>query len=71
MMVLTGGMGTLFGPVIGAFIIVLASDLASALWDRWMLIMGAMFVFFVLFARGGLWAHRKAATRKGGQGKGI
>ena len=55
MMVLTGGMGTLFGPVIGAFIIVLASDLASALWDRWMLLMGAMFVFFVLFARGGLW----------------
>jgi branched-chain amino acid transport system permease protein len=55
MMVLTGGMGTLFGPVIGAFIIVLASDLASALWDRWMLIMGVLFIFFVLFARGGLW----------------
>lgn len=56
MMVLTGGMGTLFGPVIGAFIIVLASDLASALWDRWMLIMGLLFIFFVLFARGGLWS---------------
>jgi branched-chain amino acid transport system permease protein len=55
MMVLTGGMGTLFGPVMGAFIIVLASDLASALWDRWMLIMGMLFIFFVLFARGGLW----------------
>jgi branched-chain amino acid transport system permease protein len=55
MMVLTGGMGTLFGPVMGAFIIVLASDLASALWDRWMLIMGGLFIFFVLFARGGLW----------------
>jgi len=55
MMVLTGGMGTLFGPVMGAFIIVLASDLASALWDRWMLIMGVLFIFFVLFARGGLW----------------
>ena len=55
MMVLTGGMGTLFGPVVGASIIVLASDLASALWDRWMIVMGALFIFFVLFARGGIW----------------
>ncbi|MEW6264137.1 MAG: branched-chain amino acid ABC transporter permease [Thermodesulfobacteriota bacterium] len=55
MMVLTGGMGTLFGPMLGAFIIVLASDVASALWDRWMLIMGMLFIFFVLFARGGIW----------------
>lgn len=55
MMVLTGGMGTLFGPMVGAFIIVLASDVASALWDRWMLIMGCLFIFFVLFARGGIW----------------
>ena len=55
MMVLTGGMGTLFGPIVGAFIIVLASDLASALWDRWMFLMGVLFVFFVLFARGGIW----------------
>jgi len=59
MMVLTGGMGTLFGPVIGAFIIVLASDLASALWDRWMLIMGLLFIFFVLFAGAGCGAFRK------------
>ena len=71
MMVLTGGMGTLFGPVIGAFIIVLASDLASAVWDRWMLLMGAMFVFFVLFARGGLWGLLEKLSRAravGGKG---
>ena len=55
MMVLTGGMGTLYGPIVGAFIIVLASDLLSAFWDRWMFIMGILYIFFVLFARGGLW----------------
>ncbi|MCK7469462.1 MAG: hypothetical protein MZU95_00680 [Desulfomicrobium escambiense] len=54
MMVLTGGMGTLFGPVVGAFIIVLASDLASLLWDRWMIGMGLLYILFVLFARGGI-----------------
>jgi len=55
MMVLIGGMGTLFGPVIGAFVIILASDILSALWDRWLMVLGALFVFFVLFARGGIW----------------
>jgi branched-chain amino acid transport system permease protein len=56
MMVLIGGIGTLFGPIVGALTIVTASDLLSAIWDRWMLIMGALFIFFVLFARGGIWS---------------
>lgn len=56
MMVLVGGMGTLFGPVVGSFLIVTASDLASSIWDRWMLVMGVLFIFFVLFARGGIWS---------------
>ena len=56
MMVLIGGIGTLFGPILGAFMIVTASDLASSIWDRWMLIMGMLFIFFVLFARGGVWS---------------
>lgn len=77
MMVLIGGMGTLFGPVVGAFLIVLASDLLSAAWDRWMLIMGLLFVFFVLFARGGIWSlvdkaylriFRKKGATVGGAG---
>jgi branched-chain amino acid transport system permease protein len=64
MMVLVGGMGTLFGPIVGAFMIVTASDLASAVWDRWMLVMGALFVFFVLFARGGIWSLLEKGVRR-------
>jgi branched-chain amino acid transport system permease protein len=63
MMVLTGGMGTLFGPVVGAFIIVLASDLASALWDRWMIVMGILYIVFVLVARGGIWGFYEKLLR--------
>ncbi len=55
MMVLIGGMGTLIGPVIGAGLITLASDFASTLWDRWLIIQGVVFILFVLFARGGIW----------------
>ena len=55
MMVLIGGIGTIFGPMVGAFLIVLASDIASAIWERWNLVMGVLFIIFVLFARGGIW----------------
>jgi len=55
MMELIGGMGTLLGPILGAGIVTLASDIACAYWERWLLILGAVFVAFVLFARGGVW----------------
>ena len=55
MMELIGGMGTLFGPILGAAVVALASDIANAYWDRWLLILGVVFVAFVLFARGGVW----------------
>ena len=55
LMVIIGGAGTLFGPVIGAgFIVILerlASDLVSS--ERWPLILGVVFVICVLFLRGG------------------
>jgi branched-chain amino acid transport system permease protein len=55
MMELIGGMGTLFGPILGAVVVTLASDIANAYWERWFLILGVVFVAFVLFARGGVW----------------
>ncbi|GAU09298.1 branched-chain amino acid ABC transporter permease [Desulfoplanes formicivorans] len=72
MMVLIGGMGTLVGPVIGAGLITMASEFASTLWDRWLIIQGVVFILFVLFARGGIWGilesvregFRKRAARK-------
>ena len=72
MMVLIGGMGTLIGPVIGAGLITLASDFASTLWDRWMIIQGVVFILFVLFARGGIWGilesvRERFRTRTGKQ----
>jgi len=67
MMELIGGIGTLFGPIIGAFVVVLASDKFSAMWARWPLILGAIFVLFVLFARGGIWGIIVPAIRKFGR----
>jgi branched-chain amino acid transport system permease protein len=51
-----GGMGTPFGPVIGAFIIVVASDTASAYWERWPFILGVICIllFYLLGEESGV-----------------
>ena len=64
MMELIGGIGTLFGPILGAFLVVLASEKASALWARWPLVLGVIFVLFVLFARGGIWGLITSSIQK-------
>jgi branched-chain amino acid transport system permease protein len=46
MIVILGGMGTLFGPVIGAFVLLLMEDFFATLTDRWLLIEG-LFVMAV------------------------
>jgi branched-chain amino acid transport system permease protein len=69
MMVLIGGMGTLVGPFIGSFLIMTASEFASNLWDRWLLIQGIVFIFFVLFARGGIWGIVESWKKGAGPGQ--
>jgi len=55
LMVVIGGPGTLFGPVIGALIIVLLENYASIYNpQRWPLILGCVFVVCVVFLRGGV-----------------
>jgi branched-chain amino acid transport system permease protein len=56
-MVIIGGLGTLVGPALGAGLVLLLQNLVSSvpgIGDRWELIMGAVFVAFVLFGRGGI-----------------
>jgi branched-chain amino acid transport system permease protein len=55
MMSLAGGIGTLFGPIIGAGFVTILSELLSAIWPRWLMIVGALFLTFVLYMRGGIW----------------
>jgi len=54
-MVVLGGMGTLFGPVLGAFALLALEELLSELTIHWMAILGPILVLLVLFARRGLW----------------
>jgi branched-chain amino acid transport system permease protein len=54
MVVILGGTGTLFGPVLGAFVFVLLEDLLSGLTEHWLLIMGGVVVGVVLLLPNGI-----------------
>ena len=54
LMAILGGIGTLVGPVIGAFVIVFLRNWVSIEFDRWLSVMGVIFILVVLFARDGL-----------------
>ncbi|GEO37904.1 branched-chain amino acid transport system permease protein [Skermanella aerolata] len=54
LMVIAGGAGTLFGPVVGAALVVILKNVASAYIARWMMLLGAVFVAIVLFMPDGL-----------------
>jgi branched-chain amino acid transport system permease protein len=49
-----GGIGTLIGPMIGAFIIVYIQNIVSTDLERWPTLMGLIFIVVILFARQGL-----------------
>ena len=53
-MVIFGGMGSLFGPVIGTIMFLLLEEILSQFTEYWALIMGPLLLLIVLFARGGI-----------------
>jgi branched-chain amino acid transport system permease protein len=55
MMSLLGGMGTFFGPFIGAAVFLLLENLVSLWTVHWQLIVGAVFMICVLFFPKGIW----------------
>ena len=55
LMVILGGGATLWGPALGAMVIILVKNYAGQLWpQRWMLFLGILYVACVMFLRGGL-----------------
>lgn len=55
MMTLLGGMGSFFGPFVGALSFLVMEDVLSLWTTHWQLFVGAVFVLFVLFLPKGIW----------------
>jgi len=64
-MVVLGGMATLYGPILGAFFYLLAEFVLGHFTEHWQLVMGPLLVLVVLYAKGGL-ASLLPVARKGG-----
>jgi branched-chain amino acid transport system permease protein len=71
--VILGGIGTLYGQLLGAGIVVFLSNGLSAVTQRWVLILGAIYVLIVMYAPDGLvgLGRRLAARAKGRRAAGV
>ena len=54
-MVILGGIGTVFGGALGALALLLIEELLSAITEHWMAILGLMIVAIVLIAKNGIY----------------
>ncbi|PUE28552.1 branched-chain amino acid ABC transporter permease [Limnohabitans sp. JirII-29] len=52
--VIAGGSGTLAGPLLGALVVVVLKNYASAYVERWNMLLGLVFLFIVIFMPAGL-----------------
>lgn len=53
--VILGGMGSLFGPVLGAIGFLLLEEVLSDITQHWMIVLGPILILVVLFGKQGLW----------------
>ncbi len=60
MMCLLGGMGTFFGPFVGAALFLYLEDVVTTLTKHWMAVVGVIFIIFVLFFPRGVWGSLMA-----------
>ena len=53
-MVISGGPGTLLGPIVGAGLVVVVKNVVSGFIERWNFLLGAIFVAIVILMPEGL-----------------
>jgi branched-chain amino acid transport system permease protein len=54
LMVIIGGVGTFFGPLLGSAILIMLKGWVSLYTDRWQIVMGTVLILVILFARDGI-----------------
>jgi branched-chain amino acid transport system permease protein len=62
-MVILGGMGSLIGPIFGAFALLSLEEILSSYTEHWQVYLGPILILIVLFARRGLYGLIAPAAR--------
>ena len=70
MMCLLGGMGTFFGPFVGAAVFLYLEDVVTNLTRYWMAVVGLLFMGLVLFFPRGIWGTLVHSLERHGALKG-
>lgn len=56
-MVVLGGMATVFGPLVGSLVLLMSEEFLKAMTDHWPMILGPLIVLVVLTARRGVYGY--------------
>jgi branched-chain amino acid transport system permease protein len=64
LMAIVGGVGTLLGSYVGATVIILLEQLVSAYTERWLMVLGAVFVLIMIFAPEGIVGKARALAKR-------
>jgi branched-chain amino acid transport system permease protein len=67
LMAILGGSATFVGPIIGAFVVVLLENLVSGWMERWVMVLGIIYIFVVMVTPAGLMGEIVRWSRKGGK----
>ncbi len=64
LMAIVGGIGTLFGGIVGAFVIIAMEEAVSAFTERWPTVLGLTFIFMMIFAPEGVLGKARVLLRR-------
>jgi len=65
LMVIMGGPGTLVGPALGAGIIIFLQNFLSAFTERWLLVIGAIYILTIVYLPGGIMGLKFGWLKRG------
>ena len=63
LIVVLGGLGSIWGPAIGSVVVVLFQQELSIYFSRWQTLMGLVFIAVVLFSPDGIWGFVRSGAR--------
>jgi len=69
LMAIVGGVGTLFGGVVGSAIIIVLENVVSSYTERWSMVLGLLFVLTMIFAPEGIVGKVRSLLARRGAGK--